>query len=95
MTSPRTYISTFIALMALLAATVGAAYIDLGQLNLPIAMVISIAKTLLIVLFFMHVRHSSRVTWIFAAAGFFWLLILLCLAMADYATRPWTSVPPF
>ena len=64
-------------------------------MNLAIAMSISIAKTLLIILFFMHVRQGSRLTWFFAGAGFFWLMILLCLAMADYATRHWMPVKPF
>jgi cytochrome c oxidase subunit 4 len=92
---PRIYIGTFLALIALLGATIVAGYIDLGQLNLPIAMSISIAKTLLIMLFFMHVWHGSRLTWIVAGAGFFWLMMLLALAMTDYATRHWTPVTPF
>jgi cytochrome c oxidase subunit 4 len=88
-------IATFVALMVMLAATVCAGYVDFGRLNLPIALSISIAKTLLIILFFMDVRRGSRLTWIFAGAGFFWLLILLSLAMSDYATRYWPQVIPF
>jgi cytochrome c oxidase subunit 4 len=94
-TSASVYFGIFIALMALLAATICAAYVDLGALNLPIAMTISIAKTLLIILFFMHVRQGTRLTWLFAGAGFFWLMLLLGLAMSDYATRHWTPVTPF
>jgi cytochrome c oxidase subunit 4 len=56
---------------------------------------ISMAKTFLIILFFMHVWHGSRLTWIFAGAGFFWLMIPLVLAMTDYATRHWSPVSPF
>ncbi len=94
-TSSGIYIGTFIALMVLLIATTGLAYIDFGALNLPIALTISVAKTLLIILFFMEVRHASRLTWLFAGAGFFWLMILLGLAMSDYATRHWAPVTPF
>jgi cytochrome c oxidase subunit 4 len=83
------YFSTFVALMLLLVITVAAAYIDLGRFNLPIALSISVTKTLLIILFFMHVREGTRLTWTVAAVGFFWLMILLCLAMTDYATRHW------
>ena len=84
-----TYISTFTALLVLLASTVAVAYINFGQFNLPIALSISATKTLLIILFFMHVREGTRLTWTVAAVGFFWLMILLCLAMTDYATRHW------
>ena len=85
--SSRAYVGTFVALMALLGITIMAGYIDLGVLNLPIAMAISLAKTLLIILFFMHVWHGSRLTWVIAGAGFFWLMLLLVLAMTDYRTR--------
>ena len=94
-TSPRVYLCTFLGLMALLVLTVAAGYVDLGEMNLAIAMAISVAKTLLIILFFMHVRGGSRLTWVFAGAGFFWLMILLCLAMSDYATRHWQGVAHF
>jgi len=51
--------------------------------------VIAICKALLIAIFFMHLRVSSRATWIFAGAGVFWLGILLALAMSDYLSRSW------
>lgn len=88
-TSIKSYFTVFFCLMALLGATIGAAYIDLGKLNLPIAMAISIAKTVLIILFFMHVRHGSKLTKLAACVGFFWLAILLSLAMNDYISRHW------
>jgi cytochrome c oxidase subunit 4 len=43
------------------------------------------------VLYFMHVRWSSRLTWVVAASGFFWLLILFGLTMADYVSRGWVA----
>ena len=84
----KTYLAIFFALMALLAITVGVAYVDLGELNLAVAMGIAIAKAALIVSFFMHLRYGRRLTWVFAGAGFFWLAIMLVLVMTDYATRP-------
>jgi cytochrome c oxidase subunit 4 len=83
----KTYLVTYLALMALLVATVAIAYVDLGEMNLAAAMAIAIGKAILIILFFMHVRYGHRLTWVFAAAGFFWLSILLVLATMDYATR--------
>jgi len=87
--SRKTYILIWLGLMILLAATLIAAAFDLGWLNLAIALAIAICKALLIAIFFMHLRVSSRATWIFAGAGVFWLGILLALAMSDYLSRSW------
>jgi len=84
----KTYVAIFVSLMALLAITVGLAYVDLGEFNFAAAMTISVAKAVLIVAFFMHLRYGQRLTWVFAGAGFFWLAIMLTLVMCDYATRP-------
>ena len=83
------YLKIFGALLALLALTWGLGYVDLGEWNLPIALAISIAKAVLIMLFFMHVKYSSRLVQLVACAGFFWLLILLVMAMSDYRSRNW------
>jgi cytochrome c oxidase subunit 4 len=83
----KTYFAIFVSLMALLGLTIGVAYIDLGPLNFAAAMVIAVAKALLIIAVFMHVRSARKLTWVFAGAGFFWLSFLLVLATIDYATR--------
>ena len=71
-------------------ATAGAPFIDLGgNLNTVVAMLIAACKALLVILFFMHVRYSSRLTWVFVGAGFFWLMILLSLTLADVLSRRW------
>ena len=79
----------FVALLILLAATVAVAYVDLGFLNPILTITIAVIKALLILLFFMHLRYSSALTWIVAMAGFFWLGILLVLSMSDFLTRFW------
>lgn len=85
--SPRTYLVTGIALLAFLALTITAAYVDLDPFNTIVAMAISLAKGALIVLFFMHMRYSKPILWVFLGAGFFWLGIMLVLAMSDYMSR--------
>jgi len=85
----RTYYSVFAALMILLAATIGIAYIHLGRFNILAALTIASVKAVLIILYFMEVKYSSRLLWVFVAAGFFWLGILFALTFADYATRIW------
>lgn len=90
--SAKTYLRTAGALMGLLVLTVGANFVNLGPFNLLLALAISIAKGALIFLFFMEVRYSHPIVWLFASAAFLWLVILLAITMIDYVSRPWT--PP-
>ena len=83
----RTYLMVVLALLVLLAVTVGAALLDLGPFAPIVALLIAGAKAGLIMLYFMHMRHGSKVAWIFAALGLMWLTIMLGLTMADYLTR--------
>ena len=87
--SPRVYVKNFSALLALLLLTVCAARIDLGPLNLAVAMTVSVVKTALIVLFFMHMRWSRPVLHLAAMAGVCWLAIMLILVLSDYGSRGW------
>ena len=87
------YVLVYVVLMALLAATVGAAYLHLGNLTIVAALTIAVAKTSLILLYFMHIRFSGRRLWVFAVVGFLWLAILLTLAMTDYLSRGWIPLP--
>ncbi len=88
---PRTYFIIYVMLLILMAATILAAQIDLGALNNVIAMGIAVVKALLVILFFMQVKYSSKVTWLWAAIGFLWLFILFG-ALSDYMTREWITV---
>ena len=85
--SPRTYALVFAALIVLTITTVGLSYVELGDWHAPVGLVVAAVKALLVVLFFMHVLYSSRLTWIFALSGLFWLGILLALTMTDFVTR--------
>jgi cytochrome c oxidase subunit IV len=89
----RTYLAVFIALIVLLAATVAVNYLPLGQFNVVIALVIAVCKMFLVMLFFMHVRYSGRLIWIYVGVGFFWLGILIMLTMSDVLTRNALSYP--
>ena len=85
------YYGVFGALMVGTALTVGAAFIDMGAMNNVVMLAIAITKALLVILFFMHVRWSTRLTWLVVASGFFWLLILFGITMTDYLTRGWVE----
>jgi cytochrome c oxidase subunit 4 len=91
----RVYLGVFVALMALMVATVIFAYMDLGVFNNVVAMVIAISKTVLIMLFFMHLRYSSRLTQIFGIIGFVFLVILVAFTLSDYFTRTVTKASCF
>ena len=88
---PRTYLKVFASLLVLLALTVGANFLPLGPFSVAVALGISAVKTMLIILFFMEVRYSPPIVWLFAAAGFVWLMLLLIFSLSDYATRGWNS----
>ena len=89
---PKTYVKTFLSLMGLLVVTVGANFLPLGPFSVVVAVGIAVLKAALILLFFMEVRYSHPLTWLFATAGLIWVMILLLLSMSDYLTRTW-SVP--
>jgi len=86
------YVGIFLTLIALTALTVSAAFVNLGVLSFAVAMMIAITKATLVILYFMHVRYSTRLTWLVIGAGFFFLLILFGLTMSDYLTRGWSTV---
>ena len=88
---PKTYVKTFLSLIGLLLLTVGASFLDLGPFGIVVALGIAITKAALILLFFMEVRYSHPLVWLFATAGFVWLLILLVISMSDYTTRTWSG----
>ena len=87
----RIYYSIFAILMVCTAITVAVAYLDLGPLNAVVALSIAVFKAVLVVLFFMHVKYSTRLTWAVVVGSVFWLGIMLALTMGDYLTRGWRT----
>ena len=89
----KTYFAVFGALIFFTALTVFAANIPFpGPLNDIVAMTIAVTKMMLVLLFFMHVRYSSRLVWVIVASALFWMAILFTLTFSDYLTRGWISV---
>ena len=85
----KSYLVIWAALMALLAMTVIAANFHLGPFSLAIALTIALIKALLVMMYFMHLRYSNHLVWVFAIAGFVWLGIMIVLTMNDYISRGW------
>ena len=85
----KIYVMAWLGLMAGFALTLALAHARLGAWYTPVAMVIAAAQTLLVMLYLMHLRSSSRLTWLFAAGGIYWLGILFILGLSDYISRGW------
>ena len=85
--SIKLYTLIFLALMVGTVVTVWAATKDLGPLNIVVALTIAGIKATLVVLFFMHLRNSHRLNWIFAVASVLWLMLLIGVTMADVLAR--------
>lgn len=83
----KVYFAVFGALMVFTAITVGAAYVDLGPLNNVIMLSIAVVKATLVVLFFMHVKYSTRLIPLVVAGGVFFLLVMFGITMSDYVSR--------
>ena len=89
--------------MVLFVLTVAAALIDFAHvmgpqwawLNIVIAMTIAIIKAVVIILYFMHVKYSSRLTQVFAVAAFVWLGILFLFGLTDWFSRPYLPDPSY
>jgi cytochrome c oxidase subunit 4 len=87
----KTYLSVFVSLIVLTMLTYLIAFADSGTpwLDLGLALGIAVLKATLVVLFFMHVKYSSRLVWLFVSAGFAWLALMILGTLHDYASRGW------
>ena len=91
--SVKTYVLVFLGLIFLTVATTAVAFVDLGPFSVVAALGIACCKMLLVALFFMHVRHSTKLTRLVLLGGLLWLGIMLLLTISDVATRGWVGVP--
>ncbi len=91
--SVGTYVKILVALLIATGVTTAVSRLDLGPFNTIVALSIASAKMLLVALFFMHIRHSVKLTKLVVVGGLLWLAILLLLTMTDYATRGILGVP--
>ena len=89
----KTYLLIFAALMILTIATTGAAFIDMGVWNTPVALAIAATQMILVVLFFMHAKYTHGLTQVVILCGFFFLALLVAFTLADELTRHWGPQP--
>jgi cytochrome c oxidase subunit 4 len=86
---PKTYLTILLALLVLTAITTSAAFINMGVFSPIVALGIACFKAVLVILFFMHIRYSSKVMMLTVGAGFFTFLVLITMTLSDYISRNW------
>ena len=91
--SVGTYVKILLALLVATGVTTAVARVDLGGFSVVVALGIASVKMLLVALFFMHIRHSTKLTKLVVVGGLLWLAILLLLTLTDFATRGILGVP--
>jgi cytochrome c oxidase subunit IV len=91
--SVKSFVGVWVALICLTWTTVGVSYIELGEWNVVVALVIALIKASLVAWIFMGVRFSTPLTRLFVVAGLVWLTIMILITSSDYATRQWDYHP--
>jgi cytochrome c oxidase subunit 4 len=84
-----TLVKVWAALIVLTGVTSAASYVDVGEWNIVVALLIAVTKASLVVWIFMGVRHVTTLTRLFVVAGLVWLFIMILLTFSDYSTRNW------
>jgi cytochrome c oxidase subunit IV len=87
--SPKVYLAILFALLVGTALTIAASYVEMGPWNPVVAIAIAVTKATLVVLFFMHVKYSPKLTKLTVGAGVFTFLVLIGMTLADYISRAW------
>jgi cytochrome c oxidase subunit IV len=87
--SPVTYLIIFATLLVGTALTIGASYLEMGPWNPVVAIAIAVIKATLVVLFFMHIKYSSKLMKLTVGAGLFTFLVLVGMSLSDYISRAW------
>jgi cytochrome c oxidase subunit 4 len=87
--SPTIYLIVFFALLIFTGLTVGASYIEMGIFNPIAAIAIACIKAVIVVLFFMHVKYSSKLTKLTVFCGLFTFIALIGMTLSDYFSRAW------
>jgi cytochrome c oxidase subunit 4 len=88
-TPPIVYVTIFLTLLVFTGLTVGASYIEMGVWNPVVALAIGVVKATLVVLFFMGVKYSTKLTMLTVCGGVFMFIVLISMTLADYISRAW------
>jgi cytochrome c oxidase subunit 4 len=88
-----TLVAVWATLIVLTGTTSAVSYIELGEWNIVVALIIAVTKASLVAWIFMGVRHTTTLTKLFVVAGLVWLMIMILITFSDYTTRGWQYQP--
>ena len=98
MAEPRPFVRTartlglaWLALLALMLASLGSAYLKLGPWNMVAGLAIAAIKSAIVAWLFMRLRESGPLIRAVAVVGLGVWVILLALSGVDYETRHVTA----
>lgn len=77
----------FGALIVLTILTVAVAYIPLGPLDVAVAIGIAVAKSSLVVLYFMHLKYDNPVNALTFTIGTIFVIVFVVITLLDTAFR--------
>ena len=83
----RTYLFIWLSLLVLTVLTWLVSYVNLGLMNVVVAMLIASLKASLVALFFMHLRHENRLVWAFALFPLGILTLIIVGTLGDILFR--------
>jgi cytochrome c oxidase subunit 4 len=89
----RTLVLVWLVLLCLTGMTTAVSYVDMGWMNIVVALLIAVFKASMVAWIFMGVRYTTSLTKLFVVAGLVWLAIMILITGSDYTTRDWTYQP--
>ncbi len=81
------YAVVWIALLVLTATTVAVSYVNLGVMNVVVALIIASVKAALVALFFMHLKYENKLVWGFALTPIYFLILIIAGTLSDTLFR--------
>lgn len=76
-------LTIFGALLVLTIITVAVTYVDLGKMNIVVALAVAVVKAALVALYFMHLRWDSPFNAICLIAALFFVSLFIGIAILD------------
>ena len=91
--STKAYFVVWVILLACTVLTVVTGYMDLGKVNLPLALTIATVKASLVVWYFMHMREAAGTNRIVFITSFVFMFVMIFGVFGDLWTRSEMSLP--
>jgi cytochrome c oxidase subunit 4 len=91
--STRSYFVVWAILLTCTVLTVWTGYMDLGKVNLPLALTIATLKASLVIWYFMHMRDAAGTNRIVFITSFVFMFVMIFGVFGDLWTRSPMSLP--